>query len=109
MSETADPRTAAANAVGRPPRLTGWLLLAPMLLWLGLFVVAPTAILLVYSFCQRDELGQVVFEFTGDNYLRILDPVYLGILVRSLGYAGLTTAPITSPGRRRRAAHGSCC
>jgi len=90
MTTTADPRT--ANASGqRQPGTTGWLLLSPMLLWLALFVVAPTAILFVYSFCQRDELGQVVFEFTWENYTRIADPVYLSILVRSLWYAGLTT------------------
>jgi len=90
MTTTADPRAAIAS-VQRQPGTTGWLLLSPMLLWLGLFVVAPTAILLVYSFCQRDELGQVVFSFTWENYARIVDPVYLNILVRSLWYAGLTT------------------
>jgi spermidine/putrescine transport system permease protein len=90
MTAIADPRTAAASTQ-RQPGATGWLLLSPMLLWLGLFVVAPTAILFVYSFCQRDELGQVVFEFTWENYARIADPVYLNILVRSLWYAGLTT------------------
>jgi len=93
MTTTADPRAAAAAASGqRQPGTTGWMLLSPMLLWLALFVVAPTAILFVYSFCQRDELGQVVFEFTWENYARIADPVYLNILVRSLWYAGLTTA-----------------
>ena len=76
----------------RPPRATGWLLLAPLLLWLMAFVVLPTGILFVYSFCQRDELGQVVFSFTGANYARILDPLFLGIFGRSLWYAGLTTA-----------------
>jgi len=90
MTTTADPRAATAT-IQRQPGATGWLLLSPMLLWLGLFVVAPTAILFVYSFCQRDELGQVVFSFTWENYARIADPVYLNILVRSLWYAGLTT------------------
>jgi spermidine/putrescine transport system permease protein len=71
--------------------MIGWLLLAPLLLWLLLLVVVPTAILFVYSFCQRDELGQVVYSFTGTNYGRILDPVYLGIFCRSLWYAALTT------------------
>jgi spermidine/putrescine transport system permease protein len=90
VTTAVDPRTTASGQ--RQPGTTGWLLLTPMLLWLGLFVVAPTAILFVYSFCQRDELGQVVFEFTWENYTRIADPVYLNILVRSLWYAGLTTA-----------------
>jgi len=90
MTAIADPRTATAST-RRSPGAAGWLLLSPMLFWLGLFVVAPTAILFVYSFCQRDELGQVVFEFTWENYARIADPVYLNILLRSLWYAGLTT------------------
>lgn len=90
MSATA-ASTDTSFGIQRPPRATGWLLLAPLLLWLLLFVVLPTGILLVYSFCQRDELGQVVFSFTGSNYARILDPIYLGIFGRSLWYAALTT------------------
>jgi spermidine/putrescine transport system permease protein len=62
-----------------------------MVLWLVVFVVAPTAILLVYSFCERDELGRVVYQFTTENYRRVLDPVYVRIFLRSIGYAGLTT------------------
>ncbi|MSU69792.1 MAG: ABC transporter permease [Opitutaceae bacterium] len=75
----------------RMPRWRAWLLLAPMVGWLVLFVVLPTLILLVYSFCQRDELGRVVFSFTFDNYRRVFDPVYIRIFARSVGYAGLTT------------------
>ncbi len=73
------------------PRWRAWLLLAPMVAWLTLFVVVPTAILIVYSFCERDEVGRVLFTFTLENYHRVLDPVYLWIFARSIGYAGLTT------------------
>jgi len=79
-------------AAQRSPGVRGWLLFAPLLLWLGAFVVAPTAIMLVYSFCQRDELGQVVFELSLSNYARVFDKTYLKILVSSIGYAGITTA-----------------
>jgi spermidine/putrescine transport system permease protein len=75
----------------RRPALTGWLLMSPLLAWLILFVIAPAAILVVYSFCTRDALGQVVFEFNLNNYKRVLDPIYIRILFRSLLYAGLTT------------------
>jgi len=75
----------------RTPRWRAWLLLLPMVTWLVLFVVAPTAILLVYSFCERDEVGRVLFTFTLDNYRRVFDPVYLWIFARSIYYAGLTT------------------
>ena len=75
----------------RTPRWRAWLLLAPMVAWLVLFVVVPTAILFVYSFCERDEVGRVLYSFTLDNYRRVFDPVYLRIFTRSIGYAGLTT------------------
>jgi spermidine/putrescine transport system permease protein len=75
----------------RRPRLLGWVLLAPMLLWLCVFIALPSAILLVYSFCERDDLGRVVFTFTLENYARVVDPVYLSIFARSTGYAALTT------------------
>jgi spermidine/putrescine transport system permease protein len=74
------------------PGWKAWVLLAPMVLWLLVFVVVPGAILLVYSFCQRDEIGGVVFTFTWANYQRAFDPVYLRIFGRSIAYAALTTA-----------------
>lgn len=80
------------GAQRRRPGLRGWLLFSPLLLWLLAFVVAPTCIMFVYSFCQRDELGQVVFELSLSNYARVLDRTYLKILGSSIGYAGLTTA-----------------
>ncbi len=79
------------SATDRQPGWRARALLAPMVLWLLAFVVVPTAILFVYSFCERDEVGGVVFSFTWENYHRVLDPVYLRIFVRSIWYAGLTT------------------
>jgi len=81
----------AATPRGRAPALSGWLLLGPMLGWLGLFVIAPAALLVVCSFCSRDELGRVVPAFTLENFGRVLDPIYLRIFGRSLRYAGVTT------------------
>jgi spermidine/putrescine transport system permease protein len=80
------------NAHARKPTWKSWLLLAPMLAWLAAFVVVPMGILVVYSFCQRDDLGRVVFSFSWSNYARVFDPIYLGILGRSVGYAAITTA-----------------
>lgn len=76
----------------RPPGLRGWLLFSPLLLWLLAFVVAPTAIMVVYSFCQRDELGQVVFELSASNFSRVFDKTYLKIFTNSIKYAAITTA-----------------
>ncbi len=77
---------------GRPPGRAGWLLLAPLVVWAFAFVVAPAAIMLVYSFAQRGTLGGVVLDFTFENYRGVVDPVYLQIVIRSIVYAGLTTA-----------------
>jgi len=67
-------------------------MLAPLLVWLAAFVVAPTAILVGYSLGRRGELGGVVFDWTLASYARVLDPTILRIAVRSVVYAGVTTA-----------------
>jgi len=67
------------------------LLLAPLLIWLLVFVLVPLGILAVFSFCERDEIGRVVFSFTWENYGRVFDATYLMVFARSIGYAALTT------------------
>ncbi|HWP64805.1 MAG TPA: ABC transporter permease [Candidatus Limnocylindria bacterium] len=81
----------AAAGQQRPPGGTGWLLLAPLLCWVVAFVVAPAAIMLVYSFLRRGTLGGVVWEFTLDNYAAVADPTYFAIIVRSIVFAAITT------------------
>ena len=68
-----------------------WLLLAPVVLWLLVFVVVPAGLMLVYSFSKRGTLGGVVFEFTTESYVAVLDWTYLRIVLRSLGFAAVTT------------------
>jgi spermidine/putrescine transport system permease protein len=82
----------AAMPGSRRPGWRAWLLVAPMLAWLVLFAVVPLAILTVYSFCDRDDIGRIVFSFSFGNYARVFDPRYLHIMSRSAGYALLTTA-----------------
>ena len=62
------------------------------MLWALAFVVAPALIMLIYSFAQRGTLGGVVLGFTLESYRSVVDPVYLQIVTRSIGYAALTTA-----------------
>jgi spermidine/putrescine transport system permease protein len=76
---------------GRRPSWGAWLLLSPLLLWLLLFVVAPTIILLVYSFFRGVGMSEVDFTFSLDNYKRALSETNLRIFLRSLWYASLTT------------------
>jgi spermidine/putrescine transport system permease protein len=72
--------------------MAGWLLLAPLVLWALAFVVAPAVIMFGYSFAHRGTLGGIVPGFTLENYAGVLDPVYLRIVLRSIGYAAVTTA-----------------
>ena len=69
-----------------------WFFLTPMLGWLLLFVIVPTLMLVVISFCERDALGRVIYSFNLDNYLRAFDWKWLKILGLSVWYALLTTA-----------------
>lgn len=85
------PAPAAPLSDHSRPGWKAWALLTPMVLWLLLFVVVPGAILFIYSFCERDEIGGVVYSFTWRNYERAFDPVYLRIFWRSIVYAGITT------------------
>ncbi len=75
----------------RPPHVVAWLVLMPLLAWLLLFVIAPTIMLVVVSFADRDSLGRIVYDFTLQNYIRAFDWVWLKVLFSSLWYALLTT------------------
>jgi spermidine/putrescine transport system permease protein len=59
--QTTPPITTRSQ--GKRPGLVGWLLLAPMVLWLLAFVVAPTGILVVASFTHaNDDTGFPVYS-----------------------------------------------
>lgn len=81
------------RGVQRRPGWAGWLLVAPMLLWLVAFVVVPTSILLVYSFCQAG--SPVEYSFTWDNYARVFGGTeYWPLLKCALEAAGITLVAV---------------
>src|SRR5688572_12630195 len=92
MRQDLSELSAGAPRAQRVATPVAWLLLAPLLVWVVAFVVAPTLIMFAYSFCKRGTLGGVVWEFTLANYAAVFDPTYLRILVRSIVFAGVTTA-----------------
>lgn len=70
----------------------------PGVLWITVFLVIPSAILLVFSFLSRDDLGGVALPLTPDNYVRFagwdvlgFDPVYLQIIGRTILVSLVTT------------------
>lgn len=68
-------------------RLSG--LLAPALVWLGLFYVVPLGFLLVTAFFDTDSFtGRITYDFTTDNVVEVLtDPAYLLTAARTVGVA----------------------
>ncbi len=63
----------------------------PMILFVIAFVVLPLIYVFVLSFLSRDVLWGVSNEFTFDNYIKILDPVYLNTFATSFQLAICTT------------------
>jgi spermidine/putrescine transport system permease protein len=71
--------------------LRSWFLL-PARLWIAGLFAAPFVIVLAYSFLERGPLGGVERPWTLENYQRLLDPLYLTILLRSFAIAAAATA-----------------
>jgi spermidine/putrescine transport system permease protein len=66
--------------------------LAPGALWLLLLFVTPVVFLLALSFGYTDDLGEAIYSTRLDNYERLVDPDYLPVLFRSVGFALATVA-----------------
>ena len=63
----------------------------PILVWIGLLVGIPLIFVLVLSFLSRDNLGNIVFQFSLDNYKKIFNPTYLKVFLNSFILAALTS------------------
>ena len=68
------------------------ILLIPALFWLAFFFLIPIASIFIFSFAERGAYGGVDWTLTLGNYRRLLDPLYLGILWRSIVTAAVSTA-----------------
>lgn len=77
-------RRRALAALARRPRLGAALLGAPAVLWLGLFFAVPLAIMASYAFRPRHILGGVHEGWTSVHVARLLDPLYLPVVERSV-------------------------
>lgn len=65
--------------------------LSPLVVWLSIFVAVPLLFVVTIGFLSRGVYGNVEFKFTVDNYIRILDPMYLKMLMSSLWLSLVTT------------------
>jgi spermidine/putrescine transport system permease protein len=69
-----------------------WTFVLPGGLWLLLFFLVPLGLIWVLSFGERAGPVEVVITGTLDNYLKALDPLYLGLFWKSCWIAALATA-----------------
>lgn len=79
------------GAYRRRPGLLAWLLFAPLGIWLILFVVLPTGMLVALSFAEQRGLGTLEFTGTLANYERAFQWTWVRVLLVSVGYALATT------------------
>jgi spermidine/putrescine transport system permease protein len=61
--------------------------LIPGGLWLLLFFAVPVGLLVAISFGTTDDLGNAIYGWYPDNYSRAFDPLFVPVLLRSVGYA----------------------
>jgi spermidine/putrescine transport system permease protein len=61
--------------------------LLPGGLWLLVFFAFPLALVLAISVGTTDELGGAVYGWYPENYSRVFDPLFVPVLLRSVGYA----------------------
>lgn len=72
-------------------RLRAWFLAPAWTLNAFLFLI-PLAIVVLYSFMTRGPYGGQTPPFTIESYVRLADPLYLKILLKSFWIAGISTA-----------------
>lgn len=85
------PARGAVKARTARPRLGLYLLLAPVVLWLGLLIVMPLAEMMAISLRQRIGPGQ--YQFSLANYVNFFtEPLYWNTFARTALFSLLVTA-----------------
>ncbi len=59
--------------------------------FLIVFLAVPLALVLSYTVFRRGRFGGVVYEATGENFTRLIDPLYLDVVIGSVKLATITT------------------
>ena len=64
----------------------------PYCLWIGIFVVAPMIMILLYALTKTTDNSVLTFQFTLENFARFFnEPSFLRVLLTSLRIALVTT------------------
>lgn len=60
----------------------------PYLIWMVIFIIIPSCLIVFYAFTVKDDQG---IRFSLDNFYRFWDPIFISVLLKSLGLALLST------------------
>ena len=66
-------------------------LVLPQGAWLAAFFIVPLAAIFLLSFSEKAGVVDHNLTFTAKNYLRVLEPIYLGVFAKSLAVAAAAT------------------
>lgn len=64
----------------------------PYIIWIVLFIVFPSFLVLLYSITTKESNGLTTIQFTLENYKKFFDPLYINILWDSMYLAAISTA-----------------
>lgn len=59
--------------------------------WVLLFILLPNIIIIIISFLKKDNYNLIIFKFSFNNYLNLLDFLYIRVFVNSLFISFVTT------------------
>ncbi|WP_204162667.1 spermidine/putrescine ABC transporter permease PotB [Pantoea sp. SoEX] len=62
-----------------------------IVVWLITFVFLPNLMIIITSFLTQDDNNLIKLTFTFENYVRLLDPLYIKVLLHSLNIALVAT------------------
>ncbi|WP_134699329.1 ABC transporter permease [Ammoniphilus sp. YIM 78166] len=67
------------------------MMIVPFIVWMLACFVVPITLVLFVSLMSKGIYGGIDYTFTLENYLRLLDPMYLHILGKSVFLSGFVT------------------
>lgn len=66
-------------------------LLYPYMVWAGIVILIPMLLITFYAFTTNSGSGVVTLQFTLDNFLEFLNPIFLRVVLQSFWIAFITT------------------
>lgn len=63
----------------------------PYSVWMAIFIVVPILLVLLYSLTEGDIRNLAELRFSTQSYERVLEPIYLKVIVNSFILATLST------------------